>query len=399
MFVSHLAVNDFRSYREALIKLNPGISVFLGFNGQGKTNIVEAIAYLAHLSSHRVNADNTLVRHPLAEETPPAAAVVRAKVNRSGRERILEIEIVKGRANRARLNRVAAKPRDLLGEIKVVIFAPEDLQLVKGDPAARRHFLDSVCAQMWPTYVAVKTEYEKVLKQRASLLKQLGKAQKSGFNVDYGLLEVWDEQLITLAQQITSYRLQLIDKMREPAQIMHSTVAGGVKDLRLDYSNSICEFYLGKNVNQLVLEDSNHYEELLQQALVQQRRAEITRGVNLVGPHRDDLLLWLDDLPVKGYASHGESWSVALALRLACFQILTLSDYSGKIQTPILILDDVFSELDDRRRKALLEAIKGAEQVLITAAVAGDIPAEITADILQVSYSKETGSVCQRVEV
>lgn len=396
MFVSHLALNDFRSYRETLIELNPGITVFLGFNGQGKTNIVEAIAYLAHLSSHRVNADNALVRHPLSGENPPVAAVVRAKVNRSGRERILEIEIVKGRANRARLNRVPAKPKDLVGEIKVVVFAPEDLQLVKGDPAARRHFLDSVASQLWPAYVVVKADYEKVLKQRAALLKQLGKAQRSGYQADFGLLDVWDEQLVKLGRELVSYRLKMLDKLRLPAQQAHQTVVVGVKELQLDYLNSLSETSGEAPVNELAVSDPAQYEQLFRTALTNLRAAEVARGVNLLGPHRDDLLLWLDELPVKGYASHGESWSVALALRLGCFEILTHTDHTGQVQTPILVLDDVFSELDGRRRQALLAAISPAEQVLITAAVAGDVPAEIEADIVHVTYAKETGSSCER---
>ncbi|MDO5060955.1 MAG: DNA replication/repair protein RecF [Actinomycetaceae bacterium] len=403
MYVSHLALNDFRSYRETLIELNPGITVLLGYNGQGKTNAVEAIAYLAHLSSHRVNADNALVRFPQPGENPPPAAVVRAKVNRAGRERILEIEIVKGRANRARLNRVAAKPKDLVGEIKVVVFAPEDLQLVKGDPAGRRHFLDSVATQMWPAYAAFKADYERVLKQRASLLKQLGKAQKSGLKPDFTMLEIWDEQLVTLARQLVALRLKLIDTLTLPAQKAHETVAAGVKELHLEYANSILEALNQlpseitdpQALNRLAIDDPPQYENLLRQALVAQRSSEVARGVNLVGPHRDDLLLWLDELPVKGFASHGESWSVALALRLGCFEILTKEDYDT-VETPILILDDVFSELDGKRRLALFEAIKPAEQVIITAAVATDVPAEISADILSVSFAKETGSSCAK---
>lgn len=399
MFVSHLALNDFRSYRETLVELKPGITVLLGFNGQGKTNIVEAIAYLAHLSSHRVNADNALVRFPQPGEAAPAAAVVRAKVNRGGRERILEIEIVKGRANRARLNRVAAKPKDLVGEIKAVVFAPEDLQLVKGDPAARRHFLDSVATQMWPAYAAFKADYERVLKQRGSLLKQLGKAQKSGLKPDFTTLEIWDEQLLTLARQLVALRLKLIGTLSLPAQKAHDTVAAGVKELRLEYANSILESLPQalqldpQQFSELAISDPAQYEAYMREALLAQRSAEVIRGVNLVGPHRDDLLLWLDELPVKGFASHGESWSVALALRLGCFEILTKETYDG-VETPVLILDDVFSELDGRRRLALLEAIKPAEQVIITAAVETDIPEQLIGTVLEVRFAKETGSVC-----
>lgn len=395
MFVSHLALNDFRSYKETLVELNPGITVFLGHNGQGKTNIVEALAYLAHLSSHRVNADAALVRFPQDGEAAPAAAVVRAKVNRSGRERILEIEIVKGRANRARLNRVAAKPRDLLGEIKVVIFAPEDLYLVKGDPAGRRHFLDSIATQLWPIYGALKADYEKVLKQRASLLKQLSKMQRSTGKVDFGVLEVWDEPLIRLARQLIAMRLKFLRLLADPAQQAHEIVSGGGKQLRLAYACSLADFAADIDVNELALADETAFEQVFRQALVASRAAEVARGVNLVGPHRDDLMLWLDELPVKGFASHGESWSVALALRLGCFQILSGPDKTGVVESPILVLDDVFSELDGQRRAALLKAIAGAEQVLITAAVAGDIPEQIEANIMQVSFVAGVGSVCE----
>ncbi|MCS4485127.1 DNA replication/repair protein RecF [Gleimia sp. 6138-11-ORH1] len=402
MYVSHLALNDFRSYRETLIEFKPGITILLGYNGQGKTNVIEAIAYLAHLSSHRVNADNALVRYPQPSEASPSAAVIRAKINRAERERILEIEIVKGRANRARLNRVAVKPRDLVGEIKVVVFAPEDLNLVKGDPATRRHFLDSVATQMWPAYAAFKADYERVLKQRASLLKQLGKMQRSGQKVDFSMLEIWDEQLVTLARQLVALRMKLIAVITTPTQNAHETVARGVKKLQLEYANSILEAFREvpleiseyKSLNELASKEPDLYEKIMREALVKQRSNEVNRGVNLVGPHRDDLLLWLDDLPVKGFASHGESWSVALALRLGCFEILTKEEY-GKVETPVLILDDVFSELDGNRRRALLEAIKPAKQVIITAAVETDVPAEIEAEVLSVTFSKETGSVCE----
>ncbi len=396
MYVSHLALNDFRSYKETLIELKPGITVLLGYNGQGKTNVIEAIAYLAHLSSHRVNADTALVRYPQNGENPPTAAVIRAKLHKAQRERILEIEIVKGKANRARLNRAPAKPRDLLGEIKVIVFAPEDLNLVKGDPAGRRHFLDSIATQLWPSYGVVKADYEKVLKQRASLLKQLGKSLRAGMKPDYAMLEIWDQPLINYASQLISLRLKLLKMLTKPANEAHKIVANGVKELRLEYVNSLAEYSGEVDVNKLATDDIEAYQVLMKQVLESLRSAEVIRGVNLLGPHRDDLDLWLDELPVKGFASHGESWSVALALRLGCFEILCSEDYLGAVETPILILDDVFSELDGKRRKALLEAISGAEQVIITAAVAGDIPTEIEADVLSVNFAKDTGSVCER---
>ncbi|MDO5720310.1 MAG: DNA replication/repair protein RecF [Actinomycetaceae bacterium] len=390
MFISHLALDDFRSYVHEVIEFQPGVTVILGANGQGKTNLVEAIAYLARFASHRVAADTALVRFPGPQEQAPVGAVVRAKVHTVARERILELEIIKGRANRARLNRTSVRPRDLLGELKVVVFAPEDLILVKGDPSERRRFLDEMAVQMWPAYAGAKSDLDKILRQRGALLKQLGKDRRAGRPVDLTGLSIWNEQLVTCSRHVVHYRMLLLQALISPVKEIHNTVSNGARQLTVAYENSLTAIDgIDKDVSFDAIDDASAYEDSMRRALVQIEDSEIHRGVNLVGPHRDDLVMWLDDMPVKGYASHGESWSVALALKLASFDILTAhSARTGREKdTPILILDDVFSELDEYRRQAVLQTMANAEQVIITAAVGTDLPENIDANIIEIKLT------------
>lgn len=395
MFISHLALDDFRSYVHEVIEFQPGVTVILGANGQGKTNLVEAIAYLARFSSHRVAADTALVRFSQTDEEAPVGAVIRAKIHTAARERILELEIIKGRANRARLNRAQVRPRELLGEIKVVIFAPEDLTLVKGDPSDRRRFLDEMAIQMWPAYAAAKSDLDKILRQRGALLKQLGKDQRAGRSIDLSGLSIWDDQLVTCSTQVVHYRQILVNELASPLREIHDTVSAGSRQLAIQYDNSIStvDGIDASNVSSFAVDSFDRYENTMRTALAEVQESEIQRGVNLVGPHRDDLAMWLDDMPVKGYASHGESWSVALALKLASFDILTTHSERGgrKKETPILILDDVFSELDECRRQAVLHTMENAEQVIITAAVGTDLPANLEADVIRIDLT-ECGS-------
>ena len=395
MYISHLALDDFRSYKHAVVEFEPGTTVLLGRNGQGKTNLVEAVAYLSSLSSHRVAADTALVRFAKSDEQSPAGAVIRAKVNTGGRDRIVELEIIRGRANRAKLNRSPVRPTQIMGVVKVVIFAPEDLDLVKGDPSGRRRFLDEIAMQMWPAARVVKTDFERVAKQRAALLKQLGKDRRAGRHVDYSGVEIWNEQYVPLARQVLAYRLRAVEALNEPVTRAHDIVSEEARELTLSYEHSLNEVYQVDNISlwSEVINEPQMYEVRLQQALDQVIDQEIARGVNLIGPHRDDLAMTLDEMPVKGFASHGESWSVALALRLGSFEALVgEAENEEELDPPILILDDVFSELDGKRREAVLGAIERAEQVFITAAVGTDLPKEINATVLNVSLDRREGS-------
>lgn len=381
MWISNLALNDFRSYPNAVLEFEPGATLFIGENGQGKTNIVEAIAYLATFSSHRVAADAALVRQG------GPAAVIRAKAHHGERESMLEIEILAGRANRARLNRGAVKPRELLGIVRAVVFAPEDLQLISGDPGVRRRFLDEAAIQQRPRMAGVKTEYDKVLRHRTALLKSSGAARRRGQPVDEISFAVWDDRLADLGAQIVAHRAALVRDLRPHVVTMYEKIAPGrgtphvVYEANVDRQASAvpspqdleASGYGALEEIENGLLDVDAVRERLRASIVERRDREIDRGINLVGPHRDDLVLGLGTLPAKGFASHGETWSYALALRLAEWALLREGDESD----PILILDDVFAELDLRRRSALADMIVDTEQVFITAAVGDDIPPEL----------------------
>jgi len=372
MYVSHLTLHDFRSYASAEVALEPGVTAFIGRNGQGKTNLVEAIDYLSRLASHRVASDAPLVR------AGAQSAVVRAAVVRDGRTAVLEVELNPGRSNRARINRSPLpRARELVGLVRTVVFSPEDLTLVKGDPGDRRRFLDDLLVLRTPRLAGVRADYDRVLRQRNSLLKTAGAARRGSSSQESALstLGVWDAHLARTGGELLAERLALVDALRPYVGKAYETVARGATrdDADVEYRPS---FDLGAHTRR---EDLT--EALL--AEVERRRGdELDRGVSLVGPHRDELLLTLGHgpapadepgrLPVKGYASHGESWSFALALRLASYDLLRADG-----DDPILILDDVFAELDSERRAQLADLVAGAEQVLVTAAVAADVPAAL----------------------
>jgi DNA replication and repair protein RecF len=365
VYVAHLSLHDFRSYASAEVELEPGVTAFIGRNGQGKTNLVEAIDYLARLASHRVASDAPLVRSG-AEQ-----AVVRAAVVREGRTAVLEVELNPGRSNRARVNRSPLpRARDLVGLVRTVIFSPEDLTLVKGDPSDRRRFLDDVLVLRAPRLAGVRADYERVLRQRNSLLKTAGAARRGSSSQEAALstLGVWDDHLARTGGELLAERLALVEALRPYVGKAYETVARGATrdDAEIHYKPS---FDLGG------LTERASLTEALLAEVERRRNDELDRGISLVGPHRDDLMLSLghgpanNRLPVKGYASHGESWSFALALRLASYDLLRADG-----DDPILILDDVFAELDTERRAQLADLVAGAEQVLVTAAVAADVP-------------------------
>ncbi|MFC9328327.1 DNA replication/repair protein RecF [Kitasatospora sp. NPDC057015] len=357
MHVAHLSLADFRSYPRAEVPLDPGVTAFVGPNGQGKTNLVEAIGYVATLGSHRVATDAPLIR--LGAER----AVVRTSITAGTRSTLVELEITPGKANRARINRSDnVRPRDVLGLLRTVLFAPEDLSLVKGDPGERRRFLDELLTARAPRLAGVRQDYERVLKQRNALLKTAAMARRAGGGkaADLSTLEVWDGHLARAGAELTAFRLQLVAALQPLVRQAYDQLAPGGGETVLEYRSSF-EGELPASREQA--------EEQLLAAMVAARKQEIERGLTLVGPHRDELLLRLGPLPAKGYASHGESWSFALALRLASYELLRAD--GGE---PVLILDDVFAELDARRRDRLAELVAGGEQVLVTAAVADDVP-------------------------
>ena len=362
MHVAHLSLTDFRSYPQVELPLDPGVTAFVGPNGQGKTNLVEAIGYLASLGSHRVATDAPLVRRD-AER-----AIVRATVRRDDRELLLEVEITPGRANRARVNRSPVpRPREILGILRTVLFAPEDLALVKGDPAERRRFLDDLLVLRAPRYAGVRADYDRVLRQRNALLKSAGASIRAGRG-DLRTLEVWDAHLAAAGADLLTARLELLDALRPLVDKAYDAVADSRSadgPASIDYRSS-----LGPDVP--LVPDRELLAAAIANELATVRQQELDRGICLVGPHRDDMVLTLGPMPAKGYASHGESWSFALALRLAAYDLLRADGGGGG--EPVLVLDDVFAELDTGRRDRLAERVAGAEQVLVTAAVPADVP-------------------------
>ena len=374
MFVTHLSLADFRSYGGVEVPLEAGVTVFTGANGQGKTNLVEAVEFLATLGSHRVASEAPLVR--AGAERAIARARVQAGLEDT-RSLLLEIEIIPGRANKASLNRAPLRrPRDLLGALRVVLFSPEDLAIVKGDPGERRRFIDELVTARWPRLAGVRADYDQVLRQRSSLLKTLsgrhGRVAGEGVDVT---LDIWDAQLAALGAELVAARLATLAELAPLLASAYADIAPTNNLAAAAYKSSafpppatepgetdeLAATVVAMTIAELAAQ--------LEAKMRERRGEEIARGLCLVGPHRDDITLTLGDLPTKGYASHGEAWSMALALRLAGFALLRADGVE-----PVLILDDVFAELDETRRARLAELIAGAEQVLITAAVAADVP-------------------------
>ena len=357
MYVRRVELADFRSYERVAVDLDPGVSVLVGQNGMGKTNLIEALGYVATLDSHRVATDAPLVR------AGAASAVIRCAIVHDGRELLVELEIVPGKANRARLNRSPARrPREVLGALRMVLFAPEDLELVRGDPAARRRYLDDLLVARQPRYAGVRADYDRVIKQRNALLRTAYLTRKVGGTrgQDLSTLAVWDQHLAQHGAELLAGRLELVAALGPHLTKAYDAVAAGMARASIGYSSGLGD---GLVPDRAVL------QEALLVALQERRPAEIERGVTLVGPHRDDLTLSLGDLPAKGYASHGESWSFALALRLSAYDLLR----SDGIE-PVLVLDDVFAELDAGRRDRLAALVSGAGQLLVTCAVPDDVP-------------------------
>lgn len=387
MFLRDLELTNFRSYAHAQLSLHSGVSILVGANGVGKTNLVEAVGYLATLGSHRVAQDAPLVRHGCAN------AVVRAEVERGQRRHSVELEITPGRANRARLNGAPlGRTRELLGTVRTVMFAPEDLAVVKGDPGQRRAMLDGLLVQRQPRWAAVISDYAKILRQRTALLKSVGRSgtrrtrpQRDGSSatqdpLTVSTVEVWDEHLSLVGAQLLYARLRLTKDLGPLMTTAYDEVSAADARVQVRYRASVDDPLAG-DIAAGVVPSVEELQAGLLATLQRRRGEEFDRGVCLVGPHRDELEFHLGDLPARGYASHGESWSFALAARLAAYQLLR-RDVGDD---PILILDDVFAELDSGRRSRLASLIKDCEQVLITAAVAPDIPQELAGDRFEIT--------------
>jgi DNA replication and repair protein RecF len=407
VYVSQISLVDFRSYTQLDLALEPGVSAFVGPNGHGKTNLIEAIAYAASLSSHRVTSDVALVR------SGARRAIVRVVAVRAGRSTLVELEINPGQANRAQVNRSPVRrSRDILGILRTVVFAPEDLSLVKGDPEGRRRFLDQLLVQVTPRMAGVLADYERVLRQRGALLKSAGYAGRGasraaggegvgeGGPADLRTLDVWDAKLAQLGAQVLAARTRLVEQLRPHVELAYEQVSDG-GEAAIGYRSSLQGRFdettgpmdgtpaeVASGDTAIEIPHLGVPVETLEAELVSEmgrlRRKEIERGVTLVGPHRDDVVLQIAGLPARGYASHGESWSLTLALRLASYHLLThgiegADGIAGWVEgsEPVLVLDDVFAELDTDRRGRLANLVKGAEQVLITAAAANDVPEEL----------------------
>ncbi|MFL6045779.1 MAG: DNA replication/repair protein RecF [Propionibacteriaceae bacterium] len=362
MFVDHLQLTDFRSYESVDLALQAGVTTFVGANGQGKTNLVEAIEYLSTMSSHRVASEVPLVR------SGAARALLRAGVQAGmddPRRLTLELEINPGKANRARLNRSPLRQaREIIGLLRTVVFSPGDIAIVKGDPSERRRFLDDLVIVRWPRLAGVRADYERVLRQRNTLLKSLsGRLRGGPPPADAkATLDVWDTHLARAGAELLDARLTTLADLAPHVSKAYADIAPTNNDAAAEYRASVDLRAHGSA-------DRATLTELLIDAMAERRSEEIQRGISLVGPHRDEIVLSLGMLPAKGYASHGESWSFALALRLGSFQLLRADGVE-----PVLVLDDVFAELDAVRRERLASGVRVAEQVLVTAAVGEDVP-------------------------
>jgi DNA replication and repair protein RecF len=369
VYVRHLGLQDFRSWANVELELTPGRTVFIGPNGYGKTNLVEALWYSSTLGSHRVATDAPLVR------VGAQRAIVSTIVVSEGRECAVDLEITAGRANKARLNRSPVRsPREVIGVLRAVLFAPEDLALVRGDPGDRRRYLDDLAAVRRPRVAAIRADYDKVLRQRTALLKSAAGARFRGDRGALDTLDVWDGHLAAHGAELMAARMALVNELAPEVQKSYQRLAPASRPASISYHASVD------------IEQDRPDVELLRTALLEKmavrRDAELERGVCLVGPHRDDLELRLGEQPAKGFASHGESWSMALALRLAAYELLRAEGGD-----PVLLLDDVFAELDTGRREALAAAAASAEQVLVTAAVPDDIPRDWLADRVDITLT------------
>jgi len=380
MFVKHLTLSHFRNHKNTEIEFETGVNLLVGPNGQGKTNVVEAIEYVSTLSSHRVAGYQPLIHKD------SSGAIIRLKVSHETRDVIVDLELNRDNPNQLRINQSPIpKMRDVLGTVYSVVFAPEDIDIVKRDPSNRRSFIDQLLIQFSPRMAGVISDYERVLKQRNTLLKTARSTGTKGSALS--TLDAWDESLVKFGSEIVQTRLTLLERIKphlteayqaiaiannEPSILMKSSLLG----------SQVVDDYEEAELDYLTIDELQKVPDLYREKLASVRTKELERGITLIGPHRDDLVLLLGDLPAKGYASHGESWSYALALRLASAKLLSAESKTGD---PVVILDDVFAELDAGRRDRLASLVADNEQVIITAAVAEDVPSSLKATVFEVS--------------
>jgi len=364
MRLERLEVVEFRNHDAAAVEFPPGVSVLVGPNGVGKTNLLEAVGYLATLGSHRVGQDAALIR------AGATSAVVRAAVQRAGRRLLVDVELRPGSGVRGRVNGAPVpRARDLLGVVRATVFAPEDLGLVRGDPEERRRFLDTLATQRLPRYHGSRQDYDRVLRQRNTLLRSAaGRLPATAL----ATLEVWDEKLASAGAEIWSERLRLVAALTPRVELAYQRLAGRDDLVEIAYVSSVAGT-AGSDP------DPAKLAQALRERLVADRAREVERGITLSGPHRDDLALGLRGLPARTHASHGEAWSLALALRLGSHRLL-----AEEGEEPVLLMDDVFAELDRQRRDRVAEAALAAEQTIVTAAVAEELPPELNAAVFHV---------------
>jgi DNA replication and repair protein RecF len=391
--VVHLTLTDFRNYESASLDLHSGANLFVGSNGQGKTNLVEALGYLSTLGSHRVSVDHAMIR------TGEASAIVRADIAYPTGAALVEVQINRTGANRAQVNRSAIRPRELPRYFSSVLFAPEDLALVRGEPSGRRKFMDDLLVLRSPRLSGVLADYDRVLRQRNTLLKS---ARASGVRGgQLSTLDIWDERLVALGSEIIEARADLVAELTPEVEAAYTAIAGAEHAASLASQLSVLSGAVlsGDDDDSAANPESLSRDRLtaegiaarFREALENVRKSELDRGLTLVGPHRDDLVLTLNELPARGYASHGESWSFALSLKLASAAVLRRESTAGD---PVLILDDVFAELDESRRGRLTDAIEDFEQVLITAAVRNDVPDRLARRVVMV----RAGQIVEELE-
>lgn len=375
MIVSRLTLTDFRNYDTLDVELHSGANLFVGSNGQGKTNLVESLGYLSTLGSHRVSTDHAMIRQG------QDSAIVRARLVFGEREVLAEVQLNRSGANRAQINRSAIKTRELPRYFSSVLFAPEDLALVRGEPSGRRRFMDELLILRAPRMSAVIADYDRVLRQRNTLLKSARSARS-----DLSTLDIWDERLVTFGSEIIAARGALLDELGPEVAKAYSSIAGADHAAMLSSYLSMFASTPDDDAGDAAAARSGTLDTVVvaegfRASLARLRRAEVERGITLAGPHRDDLVLELNSMPARGYASHGESWSFALALKLASAAVLRRESSSGD---PVLILDDVFAELDESRRGRLADAVGDFEQVLITAAVFDDVPERLAGNVVHI---------------
>jgi DNA replication and repair protein RecF len=370
MRLRRLELSDIRSYDDVAVEFAPGITILVGQNAQGKTNLLEAVQRAATGSSHRVAGDGPLVRFGAD------IGIIRCEVvTDEGRRRTLDLEIGTGRRTRTRVDgQDVRRAAQSVGVLRVVLFAPEDVAIVRGDPNERRRFLDDVLAQRRPAFAAARSEHDRALRQRNQLLKQIRGLSGSSRDAAMSSLEVWTEQLVTHGTQIIAARIAAVRTLAGPVDRFYRDLADRPEPIGLTYRCSAGDDVGGRleptsTDGGTLVPETAPIAQAMRRAFADRHREETGRGLTLVGPHRDDLELTIGELPARGYSSHGEAWSLALALKLATYEVL--AEVGDR---PIVLLDDVFAELDTTRRQRLAAACADFDQVLVTAAVEADVP-------------------------